>query len=164
MNDLFGCDNDAVALINLNSFLKILLFQIANEFLNFMHRGLSDSGIQGVSYPASKRVFAYFLRVMISEYSTNQTIMKFITLIFLKPQMHRELQQHISESLRLETVYFGDFKFTDEGIFSETDQDTLDLLRALHEGKVEPSVIYSRIEEPEDKPINPGSGYYYLMI
>ncbi len=157
MSDLFGCENQAVSQINLNAFLKLMVFQVANELTNFTRKGLGDSGIESVDQPASTRLFAYLLRLMVSEYEANPTIINYIALIFLKPKIHRELQKYTSEQLRPDGTYLAGKKFPD-GVFNDTDPDVTVLMRGLLEGKLDPSSIYPEIQEIKERPVHPQSG------
>lgn len=157
MSDLFGCENQAVSQINLNAFLKLHVFQVANELTHFMRKGLGDSSVESVDQPASVRLFAYLLRLMVSEYDANPTIINYIALIFVKPKIHRELYKYTSEQLRPDGTYLAGKRFP-SGVFSDSDPDVATLMRALQEGKLDPSIIYPEIQEIKEKPVHPQSG------
>jgi hypothetical protein len=157
MSDLFGCENQAVSQINLNAFLKLLVFQVANELSSFSQKGLGDGAIESADQPASIRLFAYLLRLMVSEYEANQTIINYIALIFIKPKIHRELFKYTSEQLRPDGTYLAGKRFS-QGIFSDADPDVAVLSRALLEGRLDPSNIFPETKEVRETPVHPQSG------
>lgn len=154
---MFSCEVPAVSQLNLNSFLKLLLFQVANELPSFMRRGLADSGVEAVDQPASARLFAHLLRLMVAEFDANPTVINYVALIFLKPKIHRELLKYTSEQLRPDGTYLAGKRFP-VGVFSDTDPDVMAVARALLEGKLEPAGIYPELQETRERPAHLQSG------
>lgn len=116
--DLSSHNNNLVANLNLNLFAKLVLVQLINDFLTASQQD-TPHGI------AMQRMFIYFMRVVLNEFSDNQFVMNLIVLLMFKPRIHRDLHAIATESIRNETMYLKEKRF--ESLFEEREPETFTL-------------------------------------